>query len=287
VMDRLGLGASSLATVNPDLIYVSASGLGRTGPESHAVAYGTLLQCYAGFAGLNRHPATAPRVGFAWLDPMCGLMLAFITAAAVWRRRRDGAVARIDFSMMEAMLWTMAEPLLAAQSGAPPRPQGNNSKRCAPHGAYGCAGDDEWIGIAVRSDSEWRSLCAMVPALSPMAGLAFGERAKSAAAIDDALRGWFRTQCATTVAVALLRAGVPAAPLANSMDLVASTHLRERRFWDPHGTGSLPGLPWRAGFARRSGAAPSLGADTDAVLREVLELTPDTIDALRRSGALG
>ena len=91
VMDRLGLGAAALRRHNPELIYVSASGLGRTGPESHAVAYGTLLQCYAGFAGLNRHPDVPPRVGFAWLDPMCGLMLAFIVAAALWQRR--GTVA--------------------------------------------------------------------------------------------------------------------------------------------------------------------------------------------------
>src|SRR6185436_2784201 len=55
VMDRLGLGADALAALNPNLIYVSASGLGRTGPEARAVAYGTILQCYAGFAGLNRH----------------------------------------------------------------------------------------------------------------------------------------------------------------------------------------------------------------------------------------
>src|SRR5207244_6460855 len=45
VMDRLGLGADELQAFNPDLIYVSASGLGRTGPEARAVAYGTLLQC--------------------------------------------------------------------------------------------------------------------------------------------------------------------------------------------------------------------------------------------------
>ena len=114
VMDRLGLGAEALHAVAPNLIYISASGLGRTGPESHAVAYGTLLQCYAGFAGLNRHPGVPPRVGMAWLDPMCGLMLAFITAASVWRRR-TGAVARVDFSMIEAMLWTMAEPLLRSR----------------------------------------------------------------------------------------------------------------------------------------------------------------------------
>src|SRR5215213_7026034 len=95
VMDRLGLGPDALREANPNLIYVSASGLGRSGPEARAVAYGTLLQCYAGFAGLNRHPDVPPRVGLAWLDPMCGLVLAFATAAALWRRRQSGEVARV------------------------------------------------------------------------------------------------------------------------------------------------------------------------------------------------
>src|SRR6266851_1499655 len=168
VMDRLSLGAEALRALNPDLIYVSASGLGRTGPEAQAVAYGTLLQCYAGFAGLNRHPDVPPRIGFAWLDPMCGLMLAFIVAAGLWHRQRAGGVARIDFSMIEAMLWTMAEPLLATQLDAPPQPQGNHSDRYVPHGVYRCAGEDDWISIVARSDEEWRRLCAIVAALSPM-----------------------------------------------------------------------------------------------------------------------
>jgi crotonobetainyl-CoA:carnitine CoA-transferase CaiB-like acyl-CoA transferase len=287
VMDRLGLGAESLRTTNPNLIYVSASGLGRTGPESHAVAYGTLLQCYAGFAGLNRHPDIAPRVGFAWLDPMCGLMLAFITAAAVWRRRRDGAAACIDFSMIEAMLWTMAEPLLATQLGAAPKPQGNFSPCYVPHGAYRCAGDDDWISVAVRGAAEWRSLCAMVPGLARMAGFGFGERMSQRATIDNALGAWSQPQRAETAAAMLLRAGIPAASLANSVDLVASGHLGERGFWESHGDDALPGLPWRASFGRRSGAAPGLGADTDAVLHDVLDLSRDEVDALRRSGALG
>jgi len=85
----------------------------------------------------------------------------------------------------------------------------------------------------------------------------------------------------------LLRAGVAAAALASSVDLVASEHLRERGFWEAHGNGVLPGLPWRASFGRRSGDAPGLGADTDTVLTEMLGLSADDIDALRRSGALG
>jgi crotonobetainyl-CoA:carnitine CoA-transferase CaiB-like acyl-CoA transferase len=287
VMDRLGLGAEAIRALNPDLIYVSASGLGRTGPEAHAVAYGTLLQCYAGFAGLNRHPGLAPRIGFAWLDPMCGLMLAFIVAAGLWHRRRTGGVARVDFSMIEAMLWTMADPLLAAQLGAPPQPQGNAFARCVPHGAYRCAGEDDWISIAVTTDEEWRRLCAIVPALARMPGLGFPERAVQRAGIDDALAAWLRDKTAKSVAAELLRAGIPASALATSLDLVNNTHLRERGFWEAHGTDSLPGLPWRASFGRVSGPAPELGADTEAVLRDVLNMHSDRISALHQSGALG
>jgi crotonobetainyl-CoA:carnitine CoA-transferase CaiB-like acyl-CoA transferase len=214
VMDRLDLGAEALQALNPGLIYVSASGLGRTGPESHAVAYGTLLQCYAGFAGLNRHPGNPPRVGMAWLDPMCGLMLAYSVAAALWHRRRTHQGARIDFSMIEAMLWTMAAPLLSAQLGQDTPITGRVSATPGNDARENDAGgNDAWV------------------------------------ATDDA-------HAAT-------------ATLARAADLVADPHLQARGFWDRFGNGVLPGLPWQASFGRAVGDAPALGADTEAVLREI------------------
>ena len=99
VMDRLGLGADALQAVNPNLIYVSASGLGRTGPEAHAVAYGTLLQCYAGFAGLNRHPdiAAARRLRLARPDVRADAGLRHrrrAVAPATRRAVRRGSISR-------------------------------------------------------------------------------------------------------------------------------------------------------------------------------------------------
>ena len=287
VMDRLGLGAEALKAVNPDLIYISASGMGRTGPESQAVAYGTLLQCYAGFAGLNRHSEVAPRIGLAWLDPMCGLMLAFAAAAALWHRQHEGGVARIDFSMIEAMLWTMAEPLVATQLGIPPKPMGNASMRHAPHGVWRCAGDDDWISVVARTDAEWRALCTLVPGLSGLAELDLGGRLDAQRAIDAALAAWATSRPASAAADSLLKAGIPAAALARTGDLVKSPHLANRKFWDEYGTGVLPGLPWRASFGRTIGPAPELGADSDHVLASVLGLSQERIVELRTSGALG
>jgi len=285
VMERLGLGAKELQRLNPNLIYLSASGLGRTGPEAGAVAYGTLLQCYAGFAGLNRHPERPPRVGMAWLDPLCGLILPFLAAASIWRQRHaHGQGIRADFSMIEAMLWSMAGPLLDAQLGVPPQPKGNRSERYAPHGVYPCAGEDAWMALAVRSTEEWQRLCEIVPGLASQSDFNFEQRQQHAAVIDAALASWTAPQGAADAARRLTTEGIAAAAVASSTDLVTSTHLRVRGFWKGYGYGLLPGLPWHPSFGHQAGEAPRLGAHTDEVLREVLDMEPAEITKLRSRG---
>ncbi len=185
--------------------------------------------------------------------------------------------------MIEAMLWTMAEPLVATQLGAPPTPLGNASTRHAPHGVWRCAGDDDWISVVVRTGVEWRALCGIVPGLSEMTALDLGERLGAQHSIDAAMTAWAAERQATAAADRLLKAGIPAAALARSDDLVMSAHLAARDFWD----GGLPGLPWRASFGRATGPAPALGADAERVLADVLGLSPERIAELRSSGALG
>lgn len=287
VMDRLGLGADALAEVNPQLIYMSASGMGRTGPQARAVAYGTLLQSYTGFAGLNRHPGTEPRIGFAWCDPMCALMLSFVASAALRERERSGRVARIDFSMIEAMLWTMAAPVIVAQIDGPPQPLGNAGQDVAPHGAYRCRGEDAWISVAVAEDAQWRALCGIVPGLASLADWNLGQRRSEAALIDRALSAWAQGMDASAAEARLIAVGVPSAALAHATDLVRSEHLRARGFWTAHGDGVLPGLPWSASFGRAHGPAPGLGADTETVLRDLLGYPPERIESMRSAGVLG
>jgi crotonobetainyl-CoA:carnitine CoA-transferase CaiB-like acyl-CoA transferase len=175
-------------------------------------------------------------------------------------------VARVDFSMIEAMLWTLAEPLIATQLGTSPKPVGNASARHVLHGVWRCAGDDDWISIVARTDVEWQALCRIVPGAS-----------------DAALSAWAASQSAAEAAETLLKAGVPAAALARTEDLAKSPHLAARKFWED----GLPGLPWRTSFGRATGPAPALGADADHILADVLEMSAERIAALRAAGALG
>jgi crotonobetainyl-CoA:carnitine CoA-transferase CaiB-like acyl-CoA transferase len=169
--------------------------------------------------------------------------------------------------MIEAMLGTLAEPLRAAQSGTPPAPRGNLSERHIVHDAFRCAGEDAWISVAVESDAELLRLRSLLG--------------------GDALAAWLRDRDAREAERTLRNVGIPAAALADASELVASEHLRARGFWDAHRGGVLPGLPWRASFGRRYGEAPGLGADTDAVLAEVLGLSGEQIASLRESGSIG
>ena len=266
VMERFGLGADDLRARNPGLIYLSASGLGRTGPESRKVAYGTLLQCYAGFAGLNAHPGATPRIGLAWLDPMCGLKLAFVIAAAIWKRRRTGQGCRIDFSMIEAMLWTMAEPLLETQLGDRVKPKGNAATGHAPHGVYPAQGEDAWVGLAVDSDAQWQGLCRIIPGLALFRDAGFAERQRRSADIDAMIREWTSKRNPAEAAAAFTAAGVAASAVTSSRELLESDQLKARAFWERTEAGTLPGLPWKTSFGRRTGPAPALSADTDAAL---------------------
>ena len=271
VMDRLGLGAAALQQRNPELIYVSASGLGRTGPESHAVAYGTLLQCYAGFAGLNRHPDVPPRVGFAWLDPMCGLMLAFIVAAALWQRRRQGGVARVDFSMIEAMLWTTGGAAARRRNVVRRRyrkaidPIGTG---CTAHFAVRATTN----GLRSRSATMWNGkLCA-----ASCRTLCNERRLPSGC--EPSPRRAQRTACRVP---AFQPPRLPVRWTLSAASICARGD---------------SGMHTRAAFclacrgARASADRPArhqaLGADTDAVLLDILGLPRDEIAALHRSGAL-
>jgi crotonobetainyl-CoA:carnitine CoA-transferase CaiB-like acyl-CoA transferase len=130
-------------------------------------------------------------------------------------------------------------------------------------------------------------LAEIVPAFASITGLGFHARMEQRAEIDDTLAAWLRSRGVEAAADELLRACIPAAALATSLDLVKNDHLRERGFWDPHDGGVLPGLPWHTSFGQISGPAPSLGADTETLLADVLGLPTDEIAALRRSGALG
>lgn len=294
VMERFGFGYEDLRALHPDIIQVSSSGLGRTGPHSDWVAYGSLLEAYVGFQerATREQP---PKSGMAWIDPLAGLFLGFAIVAALRDRDRNGAGRHIDVSMVECVLWTMPEALVAAQvPGVKVHPGGNECPDHVPHNVFRGTGDDRWLAIAVMDDAEWRALCTVVPALEGLAGLTGAQRREQRTIIDERLRAWASDRDAFDAMDLLQAVGVPASATYSASDLFDDAHLRDRGFYKPvrelDGTVRLlPGLPWRWGddALMKPRPAPAQGQDTERVLIEIAGLSASGTAALELAGVFG
>ncbi|WP_089940420.1 CaiB/BaiF CoA transferase family protein, partial [Candidatus Entotheonella palauensis] len=291
VIERLGLGYDVVSSVKPDIIMVSSSGTGHSGPHKDYVAYGSLLQHYTGWNGISGYPNREPIKGGLWADPWVGMELAMATLAALNHRATAGEGQYIDLSMAEALSASIPEALLDYQmNGEIPSPQGNRDDWDAPHGVYPCAGTDRWIAIAVTSETEWQALCGVIerPDLAADSGLLSAEgRRWRRDELDAAIALWTRHQDDESAMHRLQAAGVPAGPSLDIARVYQSSQLREGGYLTPLRTSDgetreLPGLPWR--FTDLDDhyitAAPVLGQDNTYVYRELLGLSEAEIARL-------
>jgi crotonobetainyl-CoA:carnitine CoA-transferase CaiB-like acyl-CoA transferase len=294
VMERLGLGYPALREINPSIVMASASGFGRTGPQRDLVAYGTLLQCFTGWAGLSAYPDHVPTSsGGVWTDPLTACMEAFLLLSAIWRQRATGEGAFYDLSMTETMLAALPEPILAwIINGTVLEPRGNRDPIFAPQGAYPAAGDDRWLALTIRADAEWPTLATMIGrpdlAAAPALATADGRRARHDE-LDAAIAAWTRGRDATEAATGLQAAGIAATPTLTAADIIADEHLAARSFVHEverleGGTRYTLGAPWLIDGERPDGfrRAPRVGEDNEYVFKTLLGLPEAEYDEFVR-----
>ena len=291
VIERLGLSYEVISAKRPDIIMVSSSGTGHSGPHKDYVAYGSLLQHYTGWNSISGYPNSEPVRGGLWADPWVGMELAMVTVAALNGRAVTGRGQYIDFSMAEALTASIPEAILDYQMNHRVRePMGNRDDWYAPHGLYHCAGEDRWVAIAVTNDEEWNSLCRLIQRLDlaadPRLANAEGRR-KSQDQLDVAITEW-TVQRQDDEAMRLLQgAGVPSGPSLDICRVFHETQLREAEYFARLETSDgemrdLPGLPWRFEGEQkpRLTGAPVLGQHNSYVYQELLGLSAPEVNLL-------
>ncbi|MGH7805779.1 MAG: CoA transferase, partial [Candidatus Binatia bacterium] len=283
VMPNLGLDYDALRQLRKDVIAVSMSGFGKTGPHRDYVSFGPTLQALCGHTMLMRHGEGEPAGwGFSHADMCGGLTGAIAVLAALRWRARSGEGQFVDLAQYESVVSFMGPALLAlVENGTEIEPRANRSQEgdAVPHGVYRCAGADRWIAIAVGNESEWRGFAEAVaqpwtkdPRLVNVDG-----RRPLAAEIDAALAEWTAIRSPEEVMLLLQRHGVPAYVVANGEDLCArDPQLQARGYWVrlPHedgGVAVVDGIPPRLSRTpgRIDAAGPRHGEHTDAVLAGV------------------
>src|SRR5690606_8740252 len=108
-----------------------------------------------------------------------GIHGAFAVLAALEHRARTGEGQVVELPMVEVALNVAAEPAITASAyGLTPHRDGNRGPRAAPQGVYACAGEEQWVALAVADDEQWASLVdalgrpalALAPELATRAG---------------------------------------------------------------------------------------------------------------------
>jgi crotonobetainyl-CoA:carnitine CoA-transferase CaiB-like acyl-CoA transferase len=289
---RQGLDYQALRAIRPDIIAVSMSMWGNEGPLSYQTGYAPSFSALSGLCHMMGLPEGPPKLlNIRYGDSTFGTCAAFAALVALNHRRRTGQGQYIDVSAVESIASMLGDVFVDhAITGIVPSRDGNRHAELAPHGCYPCA-EHDWISIAVRTDSEWRALCAHMtqPALAQDPRFN-GLRARQlhAVELDRLLETWTRTQDARELSAALRARGVAAFKSLNSVDLVADEQLWRHGFYqtvtDSAGQSSTTtGAPWRLSLtpAGVSRAAPRLGEHNDYVLGELLGLSASERERLR------
>ena len=315
-LDKLGLGYAALREQREDIVLVSASALGASGPERNYTGYAPTFAALAGLAYLSGAPDEPPLTMGGSIDLRAGTAAAFAMLAGLHYRDRTGLGQFVDASSREAIAMHMGEEFLRVSLlGDDGERLGNGHRAWAPHDVYRCASmrepngrepngtagsddgsDGAWLAIACRSDAEWEGLCEAVGLDHLRSDPRFRtglRRWKHREELRAPIEAWTSEQSALAAAEALREAGVPASPSMWGADIHASEQFQARGGGVPirppetrQRTVLAP--PWRFSETPAEIVSPSprLGEDTDFVLSRMLGYDQERIDALTAEGAL-
>lgn len=278
-MDKLGLGYAELSKAKPDLIYVSNTGFGQTGPYRDRNGYDTIFQALSGVMALTGHPDGPPaKVGVPMSDLTAGLWIAIAILTGLVGRANTGKGCHVDLAMLDTQisLLTIAAARFFAL-GEDPQRTGTEHLGRVPSAAFECAGG-EWLHIS-GSDQHWQAICEVLrlddlaadPALAKNS-----ERVRQRERVMSAMRVALSPRERKEVADALRAQGVPAGEVNSVAQALTDPHVVARgmveHFEHPR-AGSFPALrnPLRfTGYENPYvGVPPLLGADTEAIESEL------------------
>jgi crotonobetainyl-CoA:carnitine CoA-transferase CaiB-like acyl-CoA transferase len=312
VMRRFGLDYPKLKALKPDLIMVSNTGYGHSGPWSNFGAMATALEpthgtgAFMGYLEPDQDGRLAPgnvpnKIANSYTDFLASWTAQLAVMASLIYRARTGRGMWIDLAMYQVGASFMGEGILDfAFNGRRTRRLGNRHEYMSPHGCYPCKGQDEWVTLAVRDDADWQAFCRVLGQPSLVADPRLADpltRFQHQDDLDAIIGKWTSIKSHYQVMEEFQAQGVPAGPVLNARQLLGDPHLRARGLFEAVEHRPETGLGRREYLGRSwklSGndlhirkPAPRLGEDNHYVLGQILGLSTREIDQLRQDGVIG
>ena len=295
---RWELDYESLHERHPNLVVLHVTGYGLGGPASDRPGFGTLAEAMSGFAhvcGQADGPPTLPPVMLA--DGVAAQSATYAVLAALYHRDVHGGGGQlVDVSLVEPLARLVEQATLAYdQLGQIQGRTGNRADASAPRNAYRTS-DDKWIAISSASSSIAARLYRAIdrPDLANRPEYVDPiPRQARADEINALVAAWI---CERTLADAMrvfLAEHVAAAPVYDAAQLMADEHLRARGVFVSVDDPDLGEMTVQAPVARLSETpgridhlGRALGADNEAVYRDLLGLDDDRLADLRSAGTI-
>jgi crotonobetainyl-CoA:carnitine CoA-transferase CaiB-like acyl-CoA transferase len=234
-MARWGLDYATLSADHHDLIMLSTSIMGQSGPYSSLAGYGNVGAALSGFQDIVGWPDRPPFGPFGPYTDFLGPRLSLVTLlAALDRRRTTGVGCYIDVAQSEAGVYFQG-PELAQYfaDGVITHRLGNRDRAFAPHGVYRCAdadGEPRFVAIAVCTDDQWAALAGIVDvtAAGVTWGSAVSDRHDHHNEIDVVIEAFTLVRTAAEVERILQAVGVPSHVVASSRDIAHDPQIAHR-----------------------------------------------------------
>ena len=297
VMEHFGFDWDRVHSLNDQLIMVRMPAFGLDGPWRDRTGFAQTMECLTGLSWLTGFSVGPPVLVRGACDPLAGMHAVIATMLALMERDQNGGGILVEAAMVESVLNAAAEQVVEyGSSGTLLCRDGNRGPQAAPQGVYPCAGEDQWVAIAVASDDQWRSLRSLLgdPTWARSDDLTYSVGRRVAHDhVDRELSSWTSRRSAEDSAQMLLDAGIPSAVVVPPRDIAANPQLRHRGLFEVEqhevtGTHEIPTLPIRFSHVDRwlRVPAPTLGRDNDAILAD-LGYSPAAIEGFRQAGLVG
>ena len=296
VLDKLSLGYEDIQKLNPNLVYCSISGYGRTGPYAERPGYDVIIQAEGGMMGITG-PIDGPpsRVGVPIVDITTGMFAATSILAALRARDQTNEGQLIDISLFDtqaALLSNVASNYLIG--GSDPQRTGNDHPNLAPYGAF--RAQDRWLVLGVANELQWETFCAAIDRQDLRDDVRFktnGDRIAHRTALSEILSEVMSVRPASEWLGAFRNAGLPCGPI-NDVAAVfdhPQVQLRDLILNVEHpsaGPIQLTGFPYK--FEQTPAdlrlPPPLLGEHTEEVLTEVLGYSKEEVARFQERGAI-
>jgi len=293
-IERMGLGEASVREIRPEIIFVSISGFGDTGPYVHQRVYDPVIQALSGLAEIQTDRTTGqPKMVRTIVpDKTTAVTAAQAITAALFARERTGKGQHIRLAMLDTMvayLWPEASSSLSFVGNEldPARGQMGLDLTFATRDGYITAG--------ALSDAEWAGMCRafgreelVTDPRFRTAALRSENVADRRTIMSEEITKWPTEE----ILKRLDTEGVPCAPILSRWDVLEDPQVVENRIIEVHDDPALgpvrqprPAAQFSDTPAGVRRMAPYLGADNAGIAAD-LGYTPEEIETLAGRGIL-